>query len=177
MFGALLFPEGTPAPGAGAAEADETVPPVAGKPAVGIDQLAFLVGGVWVVQSGVATVCERVTWDDPHAFLLTEVTQKVAGKVTGQARGSFGYSPTRRYLMSCATGTSGTYTGGYETGSTGNGTWVFAMVIGSGATIQNVQVTMSNPSPDTLIIAQATLQNAVWVTQSTVTYTRHAAGC
>jgi hypothetical protein len=76
--------------------------------------------------------------------------------------------------MSGATSTSGTYTGGYETGSTGGACWVFAMVIGSGATIQNVQVTMSNPSPDTLVIAQATLQNGVWTTVSTVTYMRQA---
>ena len=179
MFGALLFPEGPPAPGAGKAEAYETTPPpAAGEPVVaGIDQLAFLVGGVWVAQSGVSTVCERVTWDAEHAFLLTEVTQMVGGKVAGQARGSFGYSPTRRYLMSGATSTSGTYTGGYETGSTDGASWVFAMTIGSGATIQNVQVTMSNPSPDALVIAQATLQGGAWVTQSSVTYTRRTSGC
>ena len=129
-------------------------------------------GGVWVVESGVSKVSERVTWDAQQAFLLTEVTQTIGGKVVGLARGSFGYSPTRRYLMSGATSTSGTYTGGYETGSTADPSWIFAMVIGSGATVQNVQVTMSNPSPDALVIAQATLQNGCWVTVSTVTYTR-----
>jgi hypothetical protein len=177
MFGALLFPDGLSAPGAGKTEADASAPPgpIFGEPQPeGIDQLAFLVGGVWVAQSGSATVSERVTWDAEHAFLLTEVTQMLGGKVAGQARGSFGYSPTRRYLMSGATSTSGTYTGGYETGSTGGASWIFAMTIGSGATIQNVQVTMSNPSPDSLVIAQATLQNGAWVTQSAVTYTRQA---
>jgi hypothetical protein len=179
MFGALLFPDAIPAAGAGGTGADGSAPPpAAGKAALsGIDQLAFLVGGVWVAESGASTVCECVTWDAQQAFLLTEVTQKIAGNVVGLARGSFGYSPTRRYLMSGATSTSGTYTGGYETGSTGGASWVFAMVIGSGSTLQNVQVTMSNPSPDALVIAQATLQSGVWVTVSTVTYQRRPNGC
>lgn len=176
MFGTLLFPEVAIAPGA--ALPSESTPPEVAEPALlGIEQLAFLVGGVWVVQSGAATVCERVVWDSQHAFLLTEVTQKLAGKVTGMARGSFAWSPSRRYLLSGATGTSGSYTGGYETSSPDANTWVFAMVIGSGAQIQNVQVTMQHPSPDTLVIAQAIEQNGAWVSQSSATYTRQTTGC
>jgi hypothetical protein len=101
----------------------------------------------------------------------------VGGKVAGQARGSFGYSPTRRYLMSGATSTSGTYTGGYETGSTDGASWVFAMTIGSGSTVQNVQVTMSNPSPDALGHRAGDAAGRRLGDQSSVTYTRRTSGC
>jgi len=180
MHGALVFATEGAVASAKAGGAPAPMPGPGGEPAaVGIEQLAFLVGGVWVAAQVSMTVCERVSWDAEQRFLLTEVTQEIGGQVVGEARGSFGYSPSRRYLMSGATSTSGTYTGGYEVASSGTGdgcAWVFAMVIGSGAQIQNVQVTMRHPSTDQLVIEQAMLQGGVWITQGSVTYLRQAAG-
>ncbi len=138
----------------------------------GIADLAFLVGGVWVTQSGSTSVGERVEWGAGHSCLLTEVTQVVAGKVAGLARGTFGYSPAKQYLMSNALSSTGSYTAGYQTGAPDATTWVFAMLCGSGAQVMNVQVTMKHPAPDQLVIAQAIQQSGAWVPQSSTTYHR-----
>jgi hypothetical protein len=174
MFGSMLFPEvATPVTDGPVLNAP-AAPTPGGALASGIDDLAFLVGGEWVASSATVTVIERVTWDATHTFLLTEVTQLVGSRPAGLARGSFGYSPTLSYLMSGANGTSGTYTGGYQSGAPDATTWVFAMVLGLGATVANVQVSMSHPDVDTLVIEQALDQNGAWVVKSSTTYARRA---
>lgn len=146
------------------------------KPApVGLAALGFLVGGVWVASSGQTTVAERVTWAAVPSFLVSEVAQTVAGRPGALARGYFGYAPATKVLLSSALSTSGTYTGGYQTGAPAADSWVFAMVIGQGASIRNVQVTMGHPSADELVIAQATEKGGLWVPQSSLTYHRQAA--
>lgn len=187
MFGTLLFgstldapyapaPPGVPFEALIAAPAAlPPAAPVVGPTPTGLSALGFLVGGVWVTTAGQATVAERVTWDPLHTFLLSEVTQSLAGKPAGLGRGYFGYAPALQCLLSSALATSGTYTGGYETASPDSNTWVFAMICGLGAQIQNVQVTMQHPSADQLVIAQAIQQGGVWVPRSSATYWRQLA--
>lgn len=176
MFGSLLFPQRPfdheaelGAPGTPAKPPAPIVPPTV----AGLAQLDFLVGGVWVTTHGASTIGERVQWDAAHTFLLTEVTTLTGDVVVGLARGSFGYAPQQQCLMSNAVSTSGTYTGGYST-ACGADTWVFAMMVGCGAAVQSVRVTMEHPSADELVFTQAVEQDGEWVAQPPVTYQRRA---
>ena len=129
-----------------------------GAPGAGIEQLALLVGGVWVAQYDAgdpsAQVAERCTWGLGERFIFTEVTQSLGGAVVATARGAFGYDPAAGELRSWSFSSAGSFQSAVQTGGGAvPPSWVFLSTSSRSGGGQ-AEVTMSHLEPDALSIAQ-----------------------
>ena len=145
-------------PAAATPELPPDEPPAFGAPGAGIEQLAFLVGGVWVAHydegDPSAQIAERCTWGLGERFIFTEVTQSLDGAVVATARGAFGYDPVAGELRSWSFSSAGTFQSAVQTGGGAvPPSWVFLSTLyrsGGG----EAQVTMTHTAPNVLSIAQ-----------------------
>ena len=145
MFGAFNhLPESLLVPTARTAGPDE-----------GIQQLAFLVGGVWVARTNGQVTEERCAWWLDDSAIATDVVSRQDGKVVSTARGLFVWDPVGEALLSMAASSSGVLVFSRQTGGTDRPpSWIFDARY-EGTMEQRRRITMSHPSEDELVIAQA----------------------
>ncbi|MDX1631685.1 MAG: hypothetical protein R3234_07480 [Thermoanaerobaculia bacterium] len=164
MIGALLhLPEITPG------DARD----LSGDARAGIEQLAFLVGGVWVARTGSQTTEERCAWWLDESVIATDVTSRKEGEVVATARGMFAWDSAGQDLLSIAASDQGFFVYSRQTGgSEAPPTWVFQAHY-RGAVEQERRITMSHPAADRLVIAQALRRDdGSWKSLGEATYER-----
>ena len=130
-------------------------PAVPGEP-VGVDQLAFLVGGSWVARpypdDPTASLAETCTWALAGRVIVTSVVSKAGGAVVGTAHGVFEWDPVARALRSQSASSSGTWQSALQTGyQAAPPSWRFHSTTG-GAVRGQSRMTMSHLAPDELAI-------------------------
>lgn len=141
----------------------------------GIQQLAFLVGGVWVARADGQVTEERCAWWLDETVIATDVTSLQGGKVAATARGMFVWDPVQSVLVSSAASSVGMVVLSVQTGgSESPPTWIFDARY-RGAVDQRRRITMSHPSDDELVIAQALRkEDGTYEPLGSVTYHRES---
>lgn len=125
----------------------------------GVDQLAFLIGGVWIAHSEDGTIEERCTWWLDETVIGTDVISRRNGKVVAAAHGLLTWDPVRELLVSMTFSDAGFLVLGTQSGSSEvPPSWIFDARY-EGAVQQRRRITMSRPADDELVITQELRQD------------------